>query len=146
MAKLKPTTIDLGGPSVQREGIAGGAITPGMLVRDIGGTISVHNAAGGVGPAAFAVENDMIGKGIEDAYALGDQVIYRVFGEGAGVLARLASGQNVAAGVYLQSNGAGFLTAIATADNAVAQAQEAVNATSGAALIRVRIVKGYTSA
>jgi hypothetical protein len=143
-----PKTVDLGGGEfVQREAIAGGAITPGMLVRlDSDGEVIAHDGAGLTAQAAFAIENDQVGKGISDAYAAGEQVRYRVFPEGHHVYALLATGQNVAKGALLQSNGAGYLSAASTADNVVARALEVVNASSGAARIRVEVTKGYTSA
>src|SRR5690606_28774722 len=116
------------------------------LVRDVAGTVSVHNVAGGATAPNFAVENDMVGKGITDAYATGDQVYYRTFAEGACVNALLASGQNVAANAPLQSAGNGYLSAASTADNVIGFAREAINASAAAARIRVHIGKGYTSA
>lgn len=147
MAKTKPTTVDLGGPSVQREAIAGGAITPGMtVILNSSGLLVAGPAAGITGPAAFAVENDMIGKGMEDAYAQGDQVIYRVFAEGAHVNAILASGANINAGVLLQTNGSGKLITASTADAVVAKSLEAINASGGDKRIRVEICKGQVPA
>lgn len=142
-----PKTVDLGGgQSVQREAVAGGTITPGMLLAISGTAAVAHASAGGAAQAAFAVENDMVGKGIDDDYVADDNVIYRVFPEGARVYAILASGQNVAAGALLQSAGNGRLSAAANADNVVAKAVESVNASGGAARIRVEIVKGYVAA
>lgn len=142
-----PKTIDLGGGhSVQREAVAGGTIRPGMLIAVSGATAIAHSVPGGTAQAAFAVENDLVGKGIDDTYANGNNVIYRVFPEGARVYALLASGQNVSAGAPLQSNGAGALSAASTADNVVAKAVESVDASAGITRIRVEIVNGYTSA
>jgi hypothetical protein len=138
-------TIDLGGGSIQREAVAAGTIRPGMLVLHTT-TVVAHGGAGLVAAPAFAVENEHAGKGIDDNYVTGDNVIYRVFQEGARVNALLASGQNVAAGALLQSNGAGALTVASTADNVVARAVDAVDASSGIKRIRVQITKGYTSA
>lgn len=143
-----PKTVDLGGGDAgpQREAVAGGTIIPGMLVLATGAAVVAHNGAGLAAQAAFAIENDQVGKGIDDAYVNGENVRYRVFPEGARVYALLAAGQNVSAGALLQSAGTGYLSAAATADNVVARAVESVNATSGAKRIRVEVTKGYTSA
>jgi hypothetical protein len=142
-----PKTVDLGGTTTQHEAVAGGAITPGQLVTlNSSGQVVVHPSAGLPTQAAFAIENDLVGKGIADAYASGEQVRYRIFAEGGHVYAILASGQNVAQGALLQSAGNGNLSVGSTADNIVAKALEAVNASGGAARIRVEILKGYNAA
>jgi hypothetical protein len=143
-----PKTVDLGGGAyVQRELVAGGSITPGMLVeRNSSGVLVAHAGAGLAAQAAFAVENEAVGRGIDDAYASGDQVPYRIFAEGHQVYAILAAGQNVSKDALLQSAGNGRLSAAATADNVVAIALEAVDATSAAKRIRVEICKAYTAA
>jgi hypothetical protein len=139
-----PNTIHLKGTYIQTEGVAGGAITPGMLVQGFS-TIVVHAAAAGNARKAFAVEKAIVGEGITDAYASGDQVIYRVYAPGSEVYALLKNGQNVAAGDPLVSAGDGSLQAadptVATdatdaevpTDNVVAYAAEALNNSSGAA-------------
>lgn len=142
-----PKTIALAGPFVQKEGVAGGAIKAGMLVKDIAGAVVAHDGAGLAAAPAFAFPIQTVnGEDMATDYASGDQIIYGVFAEGSHVYAYLASGQNVAAGALLQSNGSGYLSAASTADNVVARALEAVNASGAAARIRVEVVKGYNAA
>jgi hypothetical protein len=142
-----PKTIALAGPFVQKEGLAGGAIKAGMLIKDVAGAVVAHDGAGLTAAPAFAFPKQTVsGEDMTEDYASGDQVIYGVFSEGAHVYAYLASGQNVSAGALLQSNGSGYLSAASTADNVVARARESVNASGGAARIKVEVVKGYTSA
>jgi hypothetical protein len=143
-----PKTIDLGGAlSVQREAVAGGTILPGMLVeRTTAELIVAHDDADNQAAPMFAVENDMIGKGITDAYASGDQVFTRFFPQGAGVYARLASGQNITKGALLTSNGDGYLKAAGGTSYIIAIARESVDATAGAKFIRVEIILGKAAA
>jgi len=110
-SKDTPKTILLGGcHGLQREGKAGGAITPGMLlnIRALAAVVA-HNEAGQECQAAFAIENDFVGKGISDAYANGEQVRYGVLPDGERVYALVAASQNIALGDLLTSNGDGML-------------------------------------
>jgi hypothetical protein len=138
-----PKTIDLGGASVQREGTAGVAILPGMLIeRTTADLFAPHDDGGNIGSPMFAVENEMVGKGITDQYAIGDNVIARIFSQGAGVYARLASGSSVTKGALLASNGDGYLKAMGTTDFCIGIARETVDATAAAKFIRIEISLG----
>ena len=89
---------------------AAAAITPGMVLElTSAGKVKAHSSAGGNAPAYIALEDELQGNSIEDAYANGDkvQVWFGVPGEEA--LLILADGQNVAIGDLLESNGAGYL-------------------------------------
>ena len=144
-------TISLKGEAVRKEAVAGGAITPGMLVQGYPGAVVVHAVAAGNARAHFALENDLIGGAVADDYASGDTVQIGAFAPGAEVFAILASGQNVTAvGTALVSAGNGRLEAFVPlntsasdvtipTDNIVAYALEAVNATSAAARIKVEV-------
>lgn len=124
---------------------ADGTILPGMLVELISaGTIQKHSQAGGHCERAFALENadvgvtaGMSGAGIDTAYGSGDRAKYVIAGRGAVVNARLASGQNVAKGQRLMSNGAGCVTAETSGDSSkvttdiVCIAFEAINNSGG---------------
>lgn len=143
-----PKTIDLGGPSVQREAIASATIKPGMLIQRHGsaGEVRPHAQAGGIAAAMFAVENEAVGRGIGDDYSDDDQVIFREFAEGAYVYAWLASGQNVAENALLTSNADGRLKVAGNTDFVVARAREAVDATAAAARIKTEVLKGRNAA
>ncbi|TXH42039.1 MAG: hypothetical protein E6Q97_36480 [Desulfurellales bacterium] len=92
MTKTAPRTILLKGRGVRMERVAAGAITPGHLLRiDSNGKFAVQNAAAQRGLRAFAVENDINGKGIDDAYATGDFVQAEILGSGDEVNALLAA-------------------------------------------------------
>lgn len=122
--KLRPTTIFLSGEmDRQYEGIAASAITPGMLIAITGPdntplvpgrakVIAPHNVAGGAG-TMFAREMDLTGSSIDDAYEEDDTVLYLSCQKGDRVFGFLAAGENVSAGDYLQSNGDGYLAAVA---------------------------------
>lgn len=110
-----PKTIALKGDFIRKEGEASAAITPGDLI-EFGGSadVRVHATVGGQARRAFALENDLIGKGIDDAYAAGDLVQYGVFVPGAEVYARLAAGETCSKGDALESAGNGRLQVSST--------------------------------
>jgi hypothetical protein len=145
-----PKTITLGGQNVpsQHEAKAGGAITPGHLLRGptADGEVLVHNQADNLAEGLIAREFDLTGRGIDDAYAQNDQVLYSVFRNGDWAYMILASGQNVAKGALLTSNGNGQLKVAGSTSFVVGRALEAVNATAGALRIRVEIMLGKAAA
>jgi hypothetical protein len=89
------------------------AILPGSLVAlnsdGAKGEVLVHATAGGNVLPMFAIEDELQGKGIDDAYATGDQVQVWIPGRGDVVLAILADGNSVEPGDFLESNGSGYL-------------------------------------
>lgn len=105
-----PKTIALKGDYIRKEGVASAAITPGDLI-EFGGSkdLRAHSTVGGAGRRAFALENDLIGRGIDDAYALGEQVEYGVFVPGSEVYAKLGAGITCVKGDALESFGNGRL-------------------------------------
>lgn len=107
-----PKTISLKGEFIRKEGIASGVITPGHLI-EFGGSndVQVSDTAGEPCRKAFALENDLVGKGIDDDYASGEVVQYGVFPPGAEVYAWLDDDQTVNKGDPLSSNGNGRLQA-----------------------------------
>lgn len=124
-----PNTITLKdeGRAFRKEAEASAAITPGHLV-EFGGAaeLQVHATVGGPARRAFALENDLIGKGPLDAYAANDVVQYGVFPPGAEVWA-LAS-EAVDKGDFLESAGDGRLQISSTpvAASVVAVALETI--------------------
>ncbi len=118
---VKTITV-LGARSVIRsEGIAGGAITPGHLVEGPATAIIVHNSAGLNAQKKFALENEVVGGDIDDAYASADTVLLGTFPPGSIVLA-IADGVGVTAEDDVESNGDGTLR-VAAADAATDTAQ-----------------------
>lgn len=108
-------TIALKGGYIRKEGEASAAITPGHLI-EFGGAadVRVHATAGGQARRAFALENDLIGRDIDDAYAAGDVVQYGVFVPGAEVYAKLQAAETCTKGDALESAGDGTLQVSST--------------------------------
>lgn len=146
--------IILKGDPIRKEAVAGGTITPGMLLKRSSATqVIAHNVSGGNAMKLFALENGMIGDTITDNYVSGDQVQMAVFRPGDEAYLILKQGQNVAVGDPLESNGDGKLkkhtantidtTASVTEtiyeSAIVGYALEAVNASSADARIKVEI-------
>jgi len=129
-----PNTIGLKGEFIRKEVIATGVVTPGMQV-------SILGAAGGGRRKAFALENDLIGRDIDDNYAVGETMQIGLMPTGAEVWAWLSPGENVARGARLQGAGDGTLEAAGSTDpDLIAYADEAVNnTTSDPVRIRVEI-------
>lgn len=95
---------------VIEEYTASGAITPGMLLEyDSAGKVKAHSSSGGTQVQLIALEDELQGKGINDAYALADQVQVWVAQRGEQAYMILQDGENVAIGDYLVSNGDGTL-------------------------------------
>jgi len=98
--------------SVQKEALASGSITPGHLLEQTtaaADTVKVHATAGGHAQSAFAVEDDLQGNTIDDAYASGKRVLYKVFRPGDEVYALIANGENISKDDMLMSAGDGTL-------------------------------------
>jgi len=103
---------------------AGTAITPGMLISLASdGDVDPNSSAGGVCEKMFALEDELQGKTISDAYAIGDPVQCWNATSGEEVLALLADGEDVAIGEVLVSDGTGKLKA-ATADSSAVVVEE----------------------
>ena len=139
-----PHTILLRGDPISGEAPAAGAtIKPGMLIeRTSADKVQPHSSAGqAIVAPIFARENEVIGGGIDDLYATNDNVLFYHARRGDWFYAWLANGENVAIGERLQSNGAGALVSVLTDGDAVCQALQAVNNTSGAiARIKVEVL------
>lgn len=88
-------------------------ITPGMLCEPSTSYVQPHATAGKRGPRWFAVERALDGSGIDDAYDTdGETVLLASCKPGDEVYAWLETGNNVAVGDMLVSNGAGALQAV----------------------------------
>ena len=137
VTQLQPNTIYLGGPRTEVGDLAASeAICPGMLIErfNSAGTIRVrkHATAAGATPRLVATEQSMLNKNVNDGYAIGDLVEATQCAGGTTVWMLIASGQNIAAGNKLESDGAGMLRVLA-AGVALFAAMENVNNTTGAA-------------
>jgi acetyl/propionyl-CoA carboxylase alpha subunit len=102
--------IQVKGDFYYEEGTAAAAISPGHLVyKNSAGKWAVNAAAGLACLKAFAVEQRLAGKTIDDAYAADDQVFIQIPYPGAIVQARIKDGENIAVGDKLVSAGDGTL-------------------------------------
>ena len=128
-----PNTIILSGDQyTAREDRCNEAVTPGMLLGiATNDRLQKHASSGLYAARLFALEMDFIGNSVTTAYASGDRVPYADCAPGVVVWSHLASGQNVARGANLMSNGAGFLTSVTGSGVAVAQADEDADASTG---------------
>lgn len=108
--------IKLKGDGIQKEALANAAgIKPGHLVELMStGKLRVHATAGAQCQRGFALENNLIGDGIDDAYASGDNVIYEVFPPGCEVNAFIDVGENITKGDLLISSGDGSLKGLSS--------------------------------
>ena len=111
MASLTPHTIILKGRPMRREATAGGAITPGHLIKyNSSGQFVVHNVAAGLPATIFAAENEVFGGDISDAYASGDRVLAWHCSPGDEIYALVpANAPAIVIGDLLESNGDGTL-------------------------------------
>ncbi len=109
MVKTVPSTINVKGRPMRREAAAGGAITPGHLIKyNSSGQFVVHNVARGKCATIFAAENEVFGMDITDAYASGDRVLAWHAGPGDEILALVpANAPAIVIGDLLESNGDG---------------------------------------
>lgn len=132
-----PKTVVLKGNLRTSEAVmaSGAAIKPGMLVElTSAGTLRKHaggSEQGSRSAKTFAVEAGLLGKDIDTAYSNGDTVIYQNALPGDWIYAWLATGENIAIGAYLQSDGAGGLELVDSDGAAIAIAREALNNASG---------------
>lgn len=95
---------------VIEEMVASAAITPGMLlIIESTGKVKAHNQADKDVFPIFALEDELQGKGIDDAYAANDPVQCWIPYRGDIVNAILADGQKVDIGDPLTSDGYGRL-------------------------------------
>ncbi len=95
---------------VIEEMVASAAITPGMLlIIESTGKVKAHNQADKDVFPIFALEDELQGKGIDDAYAANAPVQCWIPYRGDIVNAILADGENVAIGDPLTSDGYGRL-------------------------------------
>ena len=99
---------------VIEEFVAASAITPGMLVAlNSAGKVEPHGTAGGNAIPMFALEDELQGKTIDDAYAANDPV--QVWIAGRGDIVNAIAGDAITAGAFLVSAGNGKLKPVGTA-------------------------------
>jgi hypothetical protein len=138
----EPRTIRLKGVGTRMEKSTLTTITPGMLITPNGTDhVIPHNVAAANTAAIFALENELLGKGIDDNYVTGDYVQAEHFSGGDWVLAILdASATAIVEGDLLQSAGDGSLEIVTSSyGNAIAMAMESVDNSSGITIARIKV-------
>jgi hypothetical protein len=135
-----PRTIRLKGYGQRIEKPAAGAITPGaLLLLGSGNTFTINATAAVARAPIFALENELIGKGIDDNYASGDLVQAEHFHKGDWVLAFVAaSATAIVIGDQLEADAAGGLRKFASGIP-LAVAMEAVDNSAGGAIARIKV-------
>lgn len=128
---------------IVNEYVAAEEILPGSLVTlNSDDEVELHATAGEV-ERMFALEDELQGRTIENAYQVGDPVQCWVATPGEEVYALLADGQDVAIGDHLQSAGDGTLAAVTTGTPIAVVIVEAVdlsassNTTAGRVKVRM---------
>lgn len=112
---------------IVEEFVANAAITPGMLIELMStNKVRAHaDADGPVTPKMFALEDELQGNGITDAYSANNVVQVWVCVPGEQVYALLADGENASIGEKLVSNGNGYLKC-ASGDSSTEEAYVAI--------------------
>jgi hypothetical protein len=143
ITKYPPNTIWLGGSRTEIGDLAANeAITPGMLVErtSVGGVARwrKHSVAGGKSSASIATDMNMLNKTVDDVCAIGDLIEVSIGQKGSTWWMLVPSGQNIAAGGYLESAGDGQLRAFA-AGTPLFIAVEDKNNAAGPTAARIRV-------
>ena len=121
---------------------ASSPITPGMLTEYVTNTLTVRphsGAAGVIYDCMVAIEEpENSGHGIDDAYAVAGEIVQLDFSPpGSQRYMLLSTGENVAAGALLESNGDGSLQAGST--HPAFRALEAKNNAAGYSNVRIYV-------
>ncbi len=135
---MAANTITLKGYAqvIRKEGIViTAAITPGMLIERQATGVARHANAFNNAAKAFAVENEVVGDGIDDDYAVADTILFGVFPPGAEVYA-FCSGA-IAIGEFVESDGAGGVQTVA--------ARAATNQDQSASIVGVALAANVST-
>lgn len=132
--------VSIGADSaLYKEGAASEAITPGHVVQLTSTGTVKKNDVTGLAPILVAVENDIYGKGRDDAYATNDQVIYQHLRSGCefdGWVSAGAAAIVVDDYITLAANGEVIKGLQATA---IGRAREAVDNSGGGTAVRLLV-------
>jgi len=141
-----PNTIFLGGKRTTVNDLAAGvAIVPGMLIEKyvpsgVINRVRPHATASVATEFLVALDAPMLGKGVDDSYAVADLVDAAVGHPGSEFWMIIKSGQSISFGGKLESAGDGSLKAFNTGI-VLAEARETkVAASTGNTRIRVVVV------
>lgn len=123
---------------IYKEGTATEAIIPGHVVQHPAAGVKANDVTG-LAPIMVAVENDIYGKGKDDAYAVGDTVIYQHLRSGCEWDALVSAGAAaivVDDYITLAANGEVIKGVQATA---IGRAREAVDNSGGGSAVRLLV-------
>lgn len=147
----KRSVILQGDPNFNEKGKAQATVKPGYLVKGV--SFIAHQTADASAvkiPAAFAVERDELGAGIDDSrqgsgtisafYASGDTVKVAVCGPGDIVTAFIASGETVNEDSVLSSAGDGTLEVQDSTDYVIGRALETLGTVAVVTACKVQII------
>ena len=127
-------TIIVSGAPVIEEALANEAITPGELIEWTPNAsfrrLRAHATATGAAAPMFALENELIGDEIGEAYASGETVRFATFPKGSIVLARIEANVTLEPGDWLESNGSGEWQLSTSTDEGVRVGQADAHLTS----------------
>ena len=140
MAKAKPETIILKGNPLIKERDAVVALSPGHFVEltAANGVRKVDEA--GASSRNIAIENDLLGKTISDAYAANDRVLYAAFTPGEEAYVRLqARATAVVVGDDLALSATGSVVKAAGGADVVARALEAIDNSANANEVFIKV-------
>jgi hypothetical protein len=132
-----PKVILLRGDPIAGEGTAAAAIIPGMALA-VAGT-AVSPAGAGATVPRFAREFEIVGRGIDGPYAIGERVLFYHGRRGDWFYALLGAGANVAAGAALSTGAGGVMVATGGGALQIATALETVNNSAGSDPVRIKV-------
>jgi hypothetical protein len=104
------TIVLRGTKETQETAIASGTVYPGYLLEptSTADTYKAHAVAGGGGAAVFAIEDELQGNDIDDAYATTKRMQIYFAKPGDVIYVKIVNGANIAIADKLVSNGNGY--------------------------------------
>lgn len=125
---FKTIKVKWANPQYQKELTATAvAIYPGYLVeRTSAGTVQAHSNAGQNAAKMFALEDELQGKEIADAYGVSTLIQCGVFSSGDEVFVVLKEDENISIGEFVESAGDGQVQAHAASSAGAVEYPEAI--------------------
>ena len=119
MAHRTIAASPLAGYQIKERLATAAAIKPGMLLQlNTADTVQAHATAGGTAIAWFATEDENQGGSVSTDYAVSVLIRIGHFASGGMVVCRIANGQTIIKGSFLESAGTGYMRIKSTFDSA----------------------------